>query len=174
VLQTQNTSVKLDNTAVENELYARSARNFFPPCLIFVSTLAVNAFALLALSIKASPVNPEYTNAYLLSAVVTPSKYPTANLIPLIRKNALGGMYAGNRLRKSVRSVRRRMIVRISAERDIVPSEGPVERTMAAWIVCVDIGGGGRASGLFLFLRKVNHAGRIDQRGLTQRSTTLR
>lgn len=84
----------------------------------------------------------------MLNAVVMPSRYPTANLIPLTRKNALGGMYAGNRSRKSVNRVRRRMIVRIKAERQIVPSDGPVERTTAAWIVCVDVGGGRGTSGL--------------------------
>jgi hypothetical protein len=37
-------------------------------------------------------------------------------------------------------------MVRIKAERQIVPSDGPVERNTAAWIVWVDIGGGGSRS----------------------------
>jgi hypothetical protein len=39
--------------------------------------------------------------------------------------------------------------VRISAERATVPSDGDVARVNAAWIVCVDVGGGGNESGLY-------------------------
>jgi hypothetical protein len=41
-----------------------------------------------------------------------------------------------------------RMIVRRSAETTIVPRDGEVERAKAAWMVCVDVGGGGSVSGL--------------------------
>lgn len=41
-----------------------------------------------------------------------------------------------------------RMIVRRSAERTIVPRDGPVDRVRAAWIVCVDVGEEIGASGL--------------------------
>jgi hypothetical protein len=34
------------------------------------------------------------------------------------------------------------------AEKATVPRLGPVERVRAAWIVCVDLGGVGSASGL--------------------------
>lgn len=40
------------------------------------------------------------------------------------------------------------MAVRMRAERAIVPSEGPVDLVRAAWMVCVDVGGGIGASGL--------------------------
>jgi hypothetical protein len=39
--------------------------------------------------------------------------------------------------------VSRRIIVNIKAERTVVPRDGPVARTRAAWIVWVDMGGGG-------------------------------
>jgi len=123
-----------------------SALYFFLLCVTLASTLAVKAFARRALGMKASPVNPEYTRAYLLNAMVTPSRYPTANRIPLIRKNALGGIYAGSRPRKIARRVKPRMIVRIEADKQIVPRDEPVERTTAAWMVWVDIGDGGIAS----------------------------
>jgi len=38
------------------------------------------------------------------------------------------------------------MIVRIEADKQIVPRDEPVERTTAAWMVWVDIGDGGIAS----------------------------
>jgi len=95
---------------------------------------------------KASPVNPEYTRAYLLNATVTLFRYPTANRIPLIRKNALGGIYAGSRPRKSAIRVKPRMMVRIEADKQTVPRDEPVERTTAAWMVCVDIGDGDMTS----------------------------
>jgi len=41
-----------------------------------------------------------------------------------------------------------RKSVRIKDARTMLPKEGPVERTMAAWIVCVDVGGGTGAEGL--------------------------
>lgn len=47
-----------------------------------------------------------------------------------------------------MRSVRSRIIVRMRAEMQIVPNDGPVDRTTAACMVCVDVGGNGRASGL--------------------------
>lgn len=109
-----------------------SALYFLLLCVTLASTFAVKAFARRALDMKASPVNPEYTRAYLLNAIVTPSRYPAANRIPLTRKNALGGIYAGSRSRKSVRRVRTRIIVRIKADKQIVPRDGPVERTTAA------------------------------------------
>lgn len=40
-----------------------------------------------------------------------------------------------------------RMIVRISADRAIVPNDGPLARKSALWIVCVDVGGGGGSEG---------------------------
>jgi len=36
----------------------------------------------------------------------------------------------------------------MSADRTIDPREGPVERIMAAWMVCVEVGGAGGADGL--------------------------
>jgi hypothetical protein len=44
--------------------------------------------------------------------------------------------------------VSKRKSVRINDARTMLPKEGPVERTRAAWIVCVDIGGGSGAEGL--------------------------
>jgi hypothetical protein len=43
----------------------------------------------------------------------------------------------------------------MSEERTIDPREGPVERVMAAWMVCVDVGDGGGADGLKYLISKV-------------------
>jgi len=36
----------------------------------------------------------------------------------------------------------------MSEDKTMDPKEGPVERVMAAWMVCVEVGGGGAADGL--------------------------
>ena len=45
------------------------------------------------------------------------------------------------------------MIASSRAENAIVPRLGPVDRVSAAWMVCVDVGGGGSASILYSFFR---------------------
>jgi hypothetical protein len=68
--------------------------------------------------------------------------------MPEIRKNARTGMYVGRRCRNNVRSERSWMSVSSKAENTMVPRLGPVERVRAAWMVCVEVGKGGGASGL--------------------------
>jgi hypothetical protein len=134
-------------------LYPRSVLNlrlYFPSDA--PSTATVKACARLAATKKASPVNPTYTRAYLLSAVVALSSMPTAMLAPMMRGWSQGrktrGTYAGAIRRNAVRRASMRTAVRRRAARTTVPRDGWLARVNAAWIVCVEVGGGGGRSGL--------------------------
>lgn len=56
----------------------------------------------------------------------------------------------------------------------MVPSEGCVERVIAAWIVWVDAGGGGGRAGLHIHARQSLHDGFAGAGTLTLQNTTHR
>ena len=121
-----------------------------------------------------TPVKPQYTSTYRLTRPFHASTYPatqptpgTTHLAtPTVSAAAIpGAPYVlsgtakeerrdGRRWRRSSKRERKRREVRRSAERQSVPSEGPEARMSAAWIVCVEVGGGGGRFGLCRVVRQ--------------------
>lgn len=70
------------NGAIVKSAIGGSLLNFLLPVCALCSTLRVKAWALLALSMNASPVKPPYISAYRLKALVIDSTVPMHQAIP--------------------------------------------------------------------------------------------